>query len=96
MTNEQKQRLKWILSRAKSEYNNRAQDYDKSVSKKYRQELLKDIWHQFTDKFKDQGALDAVEESLERLIKDCLNNFDEHFLTRFITDYSQKIEQHNE
>ncbi|MFN9900612.1 MAG: hypothetical protein ACK55Z_17880, partial [bacterium] len=59
------------------------------------QELLKDIWHQFTDKFTDQGVLDAVKESLDKLISDCLNNFDEHFLTRFIIDYSKKIEQHN-
>jgi len=32
MTDEQKQRLQGILSRAKSEYNNRAQGYDESVS----------------------------------------------------------------
>jgi hypothetical protein len=44
MTKDQKENLKGILSGANRDYIERAQDYDKDTSNKFRHELLKDIW----------------------------------------------------
>jgi hypothetical protein len=65
MTDEQLEILKGILRGAQTAYCDRARHHEEVILEKFKQELRKDIWLHYIDKFTDQGVLDAVNRSLD-------------------------------
>ncbi len=92
LTNKHQERLKESLSRAQTAYCDRARDLEEVVFQKFKQLLLKDIQQQYFYQLRDPKVLDTVRRSLYKMFSDDLINFDLSFFTRFIQDYTKKIQ----